>query len=108
MIKFFVNDSIVCTHDFSMRGGEQPYLNRVPILGASYLVRKILASSHKGAGTFLLLKEIVNPEYNNVEDDSHSEVGFNSNFFERADKKATSIGVFHDILDRCNKNVDAE
>jgi hypothetical protein len=104
MENFSVNECVICTHDFVMRGGEQPYLKRVPILGASYLVRKILEASHKGAGTFLLLEEIVNPEYNNVEDDSRSEVGFNSKFFEPADKKTTSIAVFHDILNNINND----
>jgi hypothetical protein len=104
MIKFLVNESIVCTHDFVMRGGEQPYLKRVPILGASYVVRKTLDASHKGSGTFILLNEIVNPEYSNVEDDSRSEIGFNTKFFERADKKATSIAVFYDILTKVNND----
>lgn len=99
MENFCVNECVICTHDFVMRS---EYLKEIPVKGASYLIRKILAPHHRGTGTFLLLKEIINPEYSSVEDDFHNEVGFNSKFFE-AVKKTTVIDIFYNILDECNE-----
>ena len=104
MENFCVNECVTCTHDFVMRS---EYLKEIPVKGASYFIRKILVPYHRGTGTFLLLKEIINPEYSSVEDDFHNEVGFNSKFFEASAKK-TSIAVFQNILKKFNNDSHQE
>ncbi len=74
---FKINEVVVCAHDFV---GYNEYVTDFPTKGESYHIRKILYPRYKGDAVSILLKEIKNKNYNNVNDDDQYEVGFNLKF----------------------------